>query len=101
MARLQLAKKRRQGNGGTGRALVVALASFAVLCGLLLVIVGAPGLRCGLDRTTTTKLLSALRSINRADRDLEAGNYGNARVQVRAAQEALTGAITELQGSAD
>jgi hypothetical protein len=76
-------------------------AGFAVLCGLLLLLVGAPGLSCNTGRTTTARALSALESINRADRDLEAGNYGHARTHVKAAQEALTEVLQRLHGSPD
>lgn len=95
MARLKLAKKTKQGSRGT---VIAAIAGFAVLCGLLLVI-GAPGLRCGESRqeAAARAVLSALKAINRASQDLESGNYGNARVQVQSAQQALTGALTELQ----
>lgn len=97
MARLKLAKKKKQGAGSRG-TVIAAIAGFAVLCGLLLAM-GAAGLRCGETRqeAATRAVLSALKAINRASQDLESGNYGNARIQVQSAQQALTGALTELQ----
>jgi len=103
VARLKLAKKRGQGGARRG-AVVAAVAGFVVLCGLLLLVAGAPGLRCGGEsraEAAARKVLSALKAINSADRDLESGNYGNARRRVQSAQKALTGALSELQAGAE
>ena len=98
MAKFRLAKKKK----GGGNRILMAVAGFAVICGLVLLIAGAPGLGCNPSAPgASIDVLSALRSINKADSDLERGNYGNARARVKDAQEALTRALRRLHATVD
>jgi len=94
VSRFRLAKKEQQGRLRP----VAVLAGFAILCGLILLLAGTPTLSCGASQQTVgPRVLSALKATRSAERALESGNYGTARSHVRAASEALTEALEQLE----
>lgn len=93
-------QRRSAGSGGGWRTVVVG---FAIICGLLLLLLGrGAGCAGGGDRAATARqVLDALQQANKADQALEQKNYGEARYHVKSAQEKLTGVLTELQEEVD
>ena len=72
---------------------------FVIVCGLLMLIMGR-GSGCGSEeesKAVARKIVEALDRTQRADRALEAGNYGDARHHVRKTQAKLTEVLAKLQ----
>lgn len=97
MKRIQSVRRKRRSGGATVTA---AIAGFAVVCGLLLLIFGqAPSCSAGgMERQAiANQVLAALRATQKADRALETRNYGEARRLVQRAQTKLTRALSKIQ----
>jgi predicted PurR-regulated permease PerM len=95
----------QKGNKRASRALTTALAAFAVLCGLIL-LVNSPTLSCSAQSPEKTQkeaaaaqLLGALSHLDVADQALTQRNYGQAKEQIKKLKAALMGALKQLQAT--
>ena len=105
MTKTRIANKRYAQKGqrktGGGSWLLVAVGFIVVLFGLGLIMRGG-GCAGGAERRAVArKVVEALDRTNRADRALEAGNYGDARKQVKWIQSTLTEALGDMQQEID
>ena len=100
IANKRYAQKGRRKTGG-GSWLVVAVGFIVVLFGLALVMRGGGCAGQAERRAVAKKIVEALDRPNRADRALEAGNYGDARKHVKRIQSKLTEALGDMQQEID
>ena len=105
MTKTRIANKRYARKGqrktGGGSWLVVAVGFIVVLFGLALIMRGGGCAGQAERQAVAKKIVEALDRTNRADRALEAGNYGQARQLVKRVQSKLTDALGEMQQEID
>ena len=100
MTKTRIANKRYAQKGqrttGGGSWLLVVVGFLIVLVGLAVIMRGGCAGQAE-RRAVARKIVEALDRTNRADRALEAGNYGDARQQVKQVQSTLTEALGDMQ----